>query len=127
PYLRPGLTASDTMQRLAADVIMLTAGSKIAQAGAYPAAYARLDSLLMLVAPRHGADTLGPKQQIRINASFWSGIPSVFTLTAPQHASIFRRSVRGFGAVAQLVRVPVCHTGGRGFEPRQPRLRVPDF
>src|SRR5204862_4226427 len=26
------------------------------------------------------------------------------------------------GAVAQLVRVPVCHTGGRGFEPRQPRL-----
>ena len=90
PYLRPGLTASDTMQRLAADVIMLTAGSKIAQAGAYPAAYAWLDSLLMLVAPRNGADTLGPKQQIRINASFWYGISSVFTLTAPygevQHA-----------------------------------------
>ncbi len=31
--------------------------------------------------------------------------------------------MKGFprGAVAQLVRVPVCHTGGRGFEPRQPR------
>src|SRR5437773_1893777 len=29
------------------------------------------------------------------------------------------------GAVAQLVRVPVCHTGGRGFEPRQPRLNPP--
>jgi hypothetical protein len=29
--------------------------------------------------------------------------------------------VRESGAVAQLVRVPVCHTGGRGFEPRQPR------
>ena len=29
----------------------------------------------------------------------------------------------GTGAVAQLVRVPVCHTGGRGFEPRQPRSR----
>src|SRR4029077_9424303 len=32
---------------------------------------------------------------------------------------------KGLGAVAQLVRVPVCHTGGRGFEPRQPRLSVP--
>src|SRR5438093_12474446 len=24
-----------------------------------------------------------------------------------------------------MVRVPVCHTGGRGFEPRQPRLNPP--
>ena len=30
------------------------------------------------------------------------------------------------GAVAQLVRVPVCHTGGRGFEPRQPRKNIWD-
>src|SRR3989442_8709660 len=29
------------------------------------------------------------------------------------------------GAVAQLVRVPVCHTGGRGFDPRQPRSNPP--
>jgi tetratricopeptide (TPR) repeat protein len=90
PYLRPGLTASDSMQRLAADVIMLTAGSKLAQAGAYPAAYGWLDSLLALVAPRNGADTLGPKQQIRINGSFWYGISSVITLGGPygevQHA-----------------------------------------
>jgi hypothetical protein len=30
---------------------------------------------------------------------------------------------RPIGTVAQLVRVPVCHTGGRGFEPRQSRSR----
>ncbi len=83
PYLRPGLSSPDSTQRLAADVIMLTAGSKLAQAGAYPATYVWLDSLLTLIAPRSAADTLGPKQQVRINASFWYGISSVLTLNGP--------------------------------------------
>lgn len=82
-YLRPGLTSPDSTQRLAAAVIMLTAGSKLAQAGAYPAAYTWLDSLLTLIAPKNGADTLGPKQQVRINASFWYGLSSVLTLNGP--------------------------------------------
>jgi len=80
PYLRPGLTSPDSMQRLAAVVIMLTGGSKLAQAGAYDAAYPWLDTLLQVVAPRNPADTLGPKHQVRLNGSFWYGLSSVLTL-----------------------------------------------
>ena len=78
-FLRPGLNSPDSTQRLAADVIMLTAGSKLAQAAAYPAAYQWLDSLLSIIGytPR---DTLGPKHQVRINASFWYGLSSILTL-----------------------------------------------
>jgi tetratricopeptide (TPR) repeat protein len=85
PYLRPGLASSDSTQRLAASVIMLTAGSKVAQAGAYPAAYNWLDSLLTVIGPtpRTPADTLGPKHQVRINASFWYGLSSILTLSGP--------------------------------------------
>jgi len=83
PYLRPGLSSPDSTQRLAASVIMLTGGSKLAQAGAYDRAYPWLDSLLQVVAPRSSADTLGPKQQVRINASFWYGLSSVLTLNGP--------------------------------------------
>ena len=34
---------------------------------------------------------------------------------------VFHNDHVGFGGVAQLVRVLVCHAGGRGFEPRHPR------
>ena len=83
PFMKPGLASPDSMQRLAADVILLTGGSKLAQAGAYPAAYTWLDTLLTIITPKTVADTVGPKQQIRINASFWYGISSVLTLAGP--------------------------------------------
>ena len=83
PYLKPGLSSSDSTQRLAASVIMLTAGSKLAQAGAYNQAYPWLDTLLTVVAPKNAADTAGPRQQIRVNASFWYGLSSVLTLNGP--------------------------------------------
>ena len=85
PYLKPGLSSPDSTQRLAASVILLTGGSKLAQAGAYPAAYNWLDSLLTIIGPtpRTAADTLGPKHQVRINASFWYGLSSVLTLNGP--------------------------------------------
>ena len=85
PFLRPGLASPDSTQRLAGAVIMLTAGSKLAQANAYPAAYTWLDSLLNIIGPtpKTPADTLGPKHQVRINASFWYGLSSVLTLNGP--------------------------------------------
>ena len=83
PYLAPGLNSSDSTQRLAASVIMLTAGSKLAQAGAYNYAYPWLDTLLTIIAPKNAADTAGPRQQIRVNASFWYGLSSVLTLNGP--------------------------------------------
>ncbi len=88
PWLRLGLASSDSTQRLAATVLVLTGGSKLAQAGAYPAAYTWLDSLLTIIAftPRTPADTLGPKHQVRINASFWYGLSSVLTLNGPYQA-----------------------------------------
>jgi len=84
-YLRPGLSSPDSTQRLAAAVIMLTAGSKLGQAAAFPAVYSWTDSLLTIIGftPRNAADTLGPKHQIRINASFWYGVSSVLTLSGP--------------------------------------------
>jgi len=84
-YLKPGLSSPDSTQRLAAAVIMLTAGSKLGQAAAFPAVYTWTDSLLTIIGftPRNAADTLGPRHQIRINASFWYGVSSVLTLNPP--------------------------------------------
>ncbi len=86
PYLKPGLTSSDSSQRIAASVIMLTAGSKLVQQAQAPShAYPWLDSLLSIIGyqPRTASDTVGPKQQIRINASFWYGISSLPALSKP--------------------------------------------
>ncbi|HEX4574825.1 MAG TPA: tetratricopeptide repeat protein [Gemmatimonadales bacterium] len=85
-YLERALASPDSGQRLTADVISLTAGSKLAQAGAYDRAYPWLDHLLQRVAPRTPADTVGPRQQIRMQASFWYGLASLQTLGPAYHA-----------------------------------------
>jgi tetratricopeptide (TPR) repeat protein len=79
PLLARGRESADTGVRLNAAVLMLTAGSKLAQAQAYDRAYPWLDTLLLFVAPRGPADTTGPRHQIRVQASFWWGIASVVT------------------------------------------------
>jgi len=87
-FLQPGLTSPDSTQRLTAAVIMLSAGSKVAQAAAYGRAYPWLDTLLQVVGPRTPADTVGPRFQVRINASFWYGLSSVLTLRDPYQAMV---------------------------------------
>jgi tetratricopeptide (TPR) repeat protein len=81
-YLAPALSSADSSDRLSAAVFMLTAGSRLAQAGAYDRAYPWLEQLLQVVAPRTPADTVGPRQQIRVQASFWYGVSSVGPLFA---------------------------------------------
>jgi len=80
PFLHPGLVSADTGQKLTAAVLMLTGGSKIAQANAYDRSYIWLDTLLQVVAPRSPADTTGPRFQVRVNGSFWFGLSSILTL-----------------------------------------------
>ncbi len=83
PYLRPGLAAADSGPRLTAAAIMLSAGSKLGQASNYDRAFPWLDTLLTLVAPRTPTDTLGPRRQIRVQASFWFGLSSVLMIGKP--------------------------------------------
>lgn len=82
-YIDRAVASSDTSMRMNAAVILLTAGSKLAQAQVYDRAYAWLDQTLQLVAPHTPVDTVGPRHQIRVNASFWFGLASLQTLSRP--------------------------------------------
>jgi tetratricopeptide (TPR) repeat protein len=80
PYLAVGYASPDSALKLTAAVVGLSGGSKLAQATAYDAAYVWLDQLLTQLAPRSPADTSGPRQQIRAQASFWFGISTALSL-----------------------------------------------
>ncbi|HET9387539.1 MAG TPA: hypothetical protein VFO67_20555 [Gemmatimonadales bacterium] len=114
PYLRPGLNAADSTQKLAASVISLTGGSKLAQAQAYDAAYVWLDTLLQVVAPKNAADSAGPRFQVRLNGSFWFGLSSTLTFG------------KEYGRVAKLTpkdRPPRCQEY-RALQDRLQRTKV---
>jgi tetratricopeptide (TPR) repeat protein len=80
PFIQPSLAGADTALRINAAALLLTGGSAMARAGAYWRAYPWLDQLLTIVQPATPADTLGPKQQIRVQGSFWFGLSSTLTL-----------------------------------------------
>jgi tetratricopeptide (TPR) repeat protein len=82
PFIQPALAGTDTALRINAAALLLTGGSGIARAGrfVYPRAYGWLEQLLTVVQPATPTDTIGPKQQIRIQGSFWFGLTSTITL-----------------------------------------------
>ncbi|HET7249402.1 MAG TPA: hypothetical protein VFI79_06125 [Gemmatimonadales bacterium] len=87
-----GYASPDSGLRLTADVIGLSGGSKLAQAGAYDDANDWLDELLANVAPRSPADTTGPRHQIRTQASFWFGISTALSLGEPYGRMVKNKS-----------------------------------
>jgi len=91
-YLTRALASPDTSQQFTVAVILLTGGSKLAQAGAYERAYTWLDETLRIVAPQSPADTTGPRQQVRVQASFWFGIASVASLQDPYRHMVASKS-----------------------------------
>jgi len=91
-YLAPGYAAADSGLRLAAAVTGLSGGSKLAQAGAYDAAYVWLDQLLTQIPPRSPADTVGPRHAIRRQASFWFGLSSALSLGGPYGIMVKNKS-----------------------------------
>jgi len=76
-YLERAAAASDTTTRVNAAAIMRTAGEKLVRAGASERALPWLERTLAVVAPRTPADTVGVRQAIRANASFWYGLAAM--------------------------------------------------
>jgi tetratricopeptide (TPR) repeat protein len=83
PHLALGYASPDSALRLTTAVVGLSGGSKLAQAGAYDAAYPWLDQLLTQLTPRSAADTAGARHQIRVQGSFWFGLSSALSLGGP--------------------------------------------
>ena len=91
-YLVRARASADSSERLTAAVVLLTGGSKLAQAATYDPAYIWLDEALHTVPLRSKADTIGPRQQVRVQASFWFGIASVASLQGPYKRMVASKS-----------------------------------
>jgi hypothetical protein len=91
-YLTSGYASPDSGLRLAAAVVGLSGGSKLAQAGAYDPAYTWLDQLLNALNSRASADTAGPRHAIRRQGSFWFGLSSALSLGVPYQAMVDAKS-----------------------------------
>jgi hypothetical protein len=91
-YLAMALASPDTALRTSAAAILLQGGAQLGRANIWDHAYPWLDETLQLVVPRAPSDTTGPRQQIRIQASFWYGLSSVQTLKDQYRAIVNSRN-----------------------------------
>jgi tetratricopeptide (TPR) repeat protein len=115
--LAPALSA-DSTQRLSAAVLLLTGGSKLAQAADYAQAYDWLRQTLDIVAPQSAADTLGARAQVRVQANFWFGIASVASLAGPYADMVKAKSCTNAAALnARISRTKDALIAGARVQP----------
>ena len=81
-YLERAAASPDSNVHVNAAAIMRTAGEKLVRAGAGDRAAWWLHQTLTLLKPRTPSDSVGVRQAIRVNASFWFGLASMSSLPA---------------------------------------------
>jgi tetratricopeptide (TPR) repeat protein len=117
-YLERAATSPDTATQVNAAAIMRSAGEKLIRAGASDRALPWLQRTLTIVAPRTPADTLGLRQAIRVNASFWYGLAAMSVLPAEYQAMTKSKSCSEAKAFNDhLAQVRAALTLGRSVHP----------
>ena len=117
-YLDRTATAGDTSVRISAAVIMRAGGEKLVRAGAFAPASRWLERTMQLVARASPADTVGVRQVIRVNASFWFGLAAIQGLPAEYQAMTKSKScAQGKAFNERLAGVRAALLLGRSIHP----------
>jgi len=117
-YLGRAAASPDTNVQVNAAAIMRTAGEKLVRAGAGDRAAWWLHQTLALLKSRTPSDTVGVRQAIRANASFWFGLASMSSLPAEYTAMTKSKNCSEAKAfIDRLEEVRSALTTGRAVHP----------
>jgi tetratricopeptide (TPR) repeat protein len=117
-YLDRAAASSDSGTQVNAAAILRTAGEKLVRAGASARAIPWLQRTLSLIRPRAPGDTLGVRQAIRVNASFWYGLAAMAGLPLDYQAMTKAKSCTDAKAFNEhLEEVRAALTLGRSVHP----------
>ncbi|HYT04386.1 MAG TPA: tetratricopeptide repeat protein [Gemmatimonadales bacterium] len=117
-YLERAAASADTTKQINAAALMRTAGEKLVRAGAADRAVPWLERTIAVVSPRSPADTLGVRQALRTNASFWYGLASMSGLPSEYQAMTKSKScVQAKAFNEHLDAVRAAFTLGRSVHP----------